>query len=169
MLAPLDIFVLLKIVAKRGQRWSQRDLSYELSVSQSSVHAALKNATEAKLYNPSRKLVSATRLEEALAHGAKYFLVAKRGGEVRGMPTAWAAPPLSNEIAANGELPPVWPDPLGESRGLSLEPLHPSVPKAAMLDPLLYELLALLDALRVGGARESKLAEKELHQRLHLR
>lgn len=167
MLAPIDIFVLLKIVAKRGQVWSQRDLSYELSVSQSSVHAALKNSSEAMLYISSRKAVSASRLEEALVHGAKYFLVPKRGGEMRGMLTAWAAPPLSNVIVSGGGLPPVWPDALGQSRGLRLEPLHPSVPKAAALDPLLYELLALLDGLRVGAAREKNLAAKELHQRLH--
>ena len=33
--------------------------------------------------------------------------------------------------------------------------------------PLFYELLALLDALRIGGARESRLAEKALAERLH--
>lgn len=167
MVTALDIFVLLKVAAKRGGIWTQRDLSYELSVSQSSVHAALRNGKEVKLYNASRKSVSATRMEEALVHGAKYFLAPKKGGEARGMPTAWAAPPLADEIVMGNELPLVWPDPVGEARGLLLEPLHPSASKAAVQDPLFYELLALLDALRVGGARESKLAEKALHERLH--
>jgi len=166
VLTAVDIFVILKVVAKRGQPWTQRELTDELSVNPSLVQAALKNAAEAKLYSPIRKLANGTRLEEALVHGAKYFLVPKRGSEVRGMPTAWSAPPLSDMLDSGG-VPLVWPDPKGETRGLSLEPLHPSVPKAAALDPFLYELLALLDTLRVGGARESKLAEKELHQRLH--
>jgi hypothetical protein len=56
----------------------------------------------------------------------------------------------------------------GETRGYALEPLHSSVPVAARLDPLLYELLALVDVLREGAARESKLAQKELHLRLNL-
>jgi hypothetical protein len=40
------------------------------------------------------------------------------------------------------------------------------VPDAARSDPKLYELLALVDAIRVGRARERKLAESELEKRL---
>ena len=54
---------------------------------------------------------------------------------------------------------------MGEIRGLSIEPLHPSAPRAASRDPRFYELLALVDVLRLGGPREKALAEKELHQR----
>jgi len=82
------------------------------------------------------------------------------------MPTAYAAPPLSEQIAENGELPPVWPDAEGDVRGVTLEPLHKAVPKAARKDPVLHELLALLDALRDGRVPERQLAEKELSARL---
>ena len=41
-----------------------------------------------------------------------------------------------------------------------------SVPGAARSSPKLYELLALIDTLRVGRARERKLAEEELKRRL---
>jgi hypothetical protein len=51
-------------------------------------------------------------------------------------------------------------------RGLTLEPLHKAAPKAARQDPVLYELLALIDALRDGRARERQLAERELTARL---
>ena len=167
MLSPLDLFVLLKVSSKGRQPWSQRDIANELFVAGGSVHAALKTATEVNLYNPTRKQISATRLEEAVVHGARYFLAPKRGGEVRGLPTSWAAPPLRDQLAAGDQMIPVWPDPQGEARGLAFEPLHPSVPKAARLDSLLYEMLALVDALREGRARETKLAAKELHIRLH--
>jgi hypothetical protein len=40
------------------------------------------------------------------------------------------------------------------------------VPKAALADPRLYELLVLVEALRDGKARERKLAVKELSKRL---
>jgi len=168
MLAPLDILVLLKISAKRGQPWVQQDIANELHLSQASVHRALRAAEEVKIYNSARKQVSATKLEEALVHGARYFLGPKRGGEARGMRTSWAAAPLSDLLATSDKMIPVWPDPHGDVRGIAFEPLHPSVPKAAREDPLLYELLALVDALRGdGGARERRLAEKELHSRLH--
>ena len=166
MLGQLDVLVLLKIIAKSGEAWTQPELASELFLSQSMVSRALKTADSMNLYSPSRRRVNAKPLEDALVYGARYFLAPKRGGEVRGMRTAWAAPPLSNEIATAEPLPPVWPDPMGDSRGLLLEPLHPNVPKAARLDPNLYELLALLDVLRVGGARERNLAVKALHERL---
>lgn len=166
MLDSVDIYVLLKIVAMRGaSHWSQSALAHEIGVSPSVVNRSLKRAEEVKLYNPTLKRVNARSLEEALIHGARYFLAPKQGGEVRGMPTAWAAPPLVQEIVSSEVLPPVWADPLGEIRGLSVEPLHPSGPKAALLDPEFYELLALVDALRIGGPRERALAEKELHRR----
>lgn len=40
------------------------------------------------------------------------------------------------------------------------------MPEAALRDPTLYELLALLDAIRDGRARERALAEKALEKRL---
>jgi hypothetical protein len=38
--------------------------------------------------------------------------------------------------------------------------------KAAKSDSPLYELLALVDALRIGGARERDLAEEEIRLRI---
>ena len=84
----------------------------------------------------------------------------------RGMPTAYAAPPLSDQISGSGDLPPVWPDAEGTVRGITLEPLHRAAVKAARRDPALHELLALIDAVRDGRARERQLAEKELSARL---
>lgn len=45
-------------------------------------------------------------------------------------------------------------------------PLHKSVPDAALKDALLYEMLSLVDAIRVGSVREKKLAVVELKQRI---
>ena len=96
----------------------------------------------------------------------KYAFPAKRGEVTRGAPTSYAAAPLSRKIAP-GDLPPVRPHPPGSARGASLEPLYRSVPVAALRDSALYELLALLDAVREGRARERKLAEEELRARIH--
>ena len=87
----------------------------------------------------------------------------------RGVPTAWAAPPLSNEIVQIDELPPVWPAADGEVRGLALEPLHPTAPGLAGSDPWMYEMLALIDGIRIGDARVRRVAKDLLRVRLEAR
>lgn len=62
---------------------------------------------------------------------------------------------------------PVWPDASGESLGYGVEPLHPSAPNAARRDGSLYEVLALIDAVREGRARERQIAGEELLKRIH--
>ena len=47
--------------------------------------------------------------------------------------------------------------------------LYASVPGAARRDRALYDLLALVDAIRIGRARERALAEKEITHRLRAR
>ena len=60
----------------------------------------------------------------------------------------------------------MWPDPEGTVRGLAFSPLTRGTPKAARQDPALYEVLALVDAIRDGRVRERRYAEKELTARL---
>ena len=57
-------------------------------------------------------------------------------------------------------------DPEGSIRGESFSPLYKSVPIAAKNDSKLYELLALVDAIRGGQTREREMAKKELKKRL---
>jgi hypothetical protein len=80
-------------------------------------------------------------VEEFLIHGVKYAFPVQRGKATRGMPSTYAAHPLSDQIGDNGDLPPVWPDAEGEVRRVTLEPLHKAAPKAARKDPVLHELL----------------------------
>ena len=55
---------------------------------------------------------------------------------------------------------------MGKARGYAFSPLYKTVPEAAALDARLYELLALVDAVRDGQAREAALAVRELQRRL---
>lgn len=75
---------------------------------------------------------------------------------------------LLNEMLTLGtnDVPPVWPHPEGEVRGYEFSPLYKSVPSAALKDKELYALLAIIDAIRDGRARERELAIKELLKRL---
>lgn len=164
MLKSQDILVLLKLAAAPSL-WTFESIARELGLGQSSVHRSLARAQAAGLYDPRRRKVRARPLFEFLVHGLKYVFPPAWSGEARGRRTAWAAKPLSAEIVSSGN-PPVWPDALGDSWGVALEPIHPSVPVAAREDQKLAELLALVDALRIGGARERSLARKELKKRL---
>jgi hypothetical protein len=160
----LDIVVLLKLLlVRRKSPYAQ--LSQELGISASEIHAAVRRGIAAGLIDPESRLPLRKPLQDYLLHGVRYAFPAKLGPVVRGLPTAYAARPLSDKISSN-DLPPVWPDPEGDIRGVAVEPLYGSVAKAAKRDSLLYELLALVDALRIGRARERNLAEEELKQRI---
>ncbi len=166
-LKPQDVVVLLKLVVLNDKDWSYRSLAEDLFMSIGEVHNALDRATRAKLFDADQKRPRAQALEEFLVHGIQYAFPAERGSLTRGIPTAYAAPPLNEIIAAAAnEHPPVWPEPEGSTRGYKLKPLYDSVPKAARLDKPLYELLALVDAIRDGRARERSLAAEHLHKRL---
>ena len=135
-------------------------------MSASEVHAGVKRAAAAKLMDMQRKRPVKSNLVEFLLHGIKYAYPPDRGGMTRGMPTGYAAPPLRELITQPDEPPPVWPDPEGQIRGFEFSPLYISVPRACKVDPKLYELLALVDAIRDGRARERKIAVKEIQSRI---
>ena len=160
----LDVVVLLKLLLSEEDK-TYAELSKELGMSASEIHAAVRRSVDAGLIEFESRRPLRKPLEEYLLHGIRYAFPAKRGPVARGIPTAHAAPPLADQIGVD-DLPPVWPDPEGRVKGYAVEPLYRSVPKAAKGDPQLYELLALVDALRIGRARERKLAEEELKKRL---
>ncbi len=168
ILKPQDIVVLLKLGIHRSSRPTLAQMANELGMSSSEVHAAMNRARASGLLHGSemQNRPNVGALEEFLVHGLKYAFPAERGGMSRGVPTSYAAEPLSQLISPGSEPIPVWPYAEGKSRGIALTPLYKSVPAAALRDPQLYEQLALVDALRDGRARERKLAQQELAKRL---
>ena len=167
MLRPLDIVVLLKLALKDG-RPPYLQLANELHLYPSEVYNSIKRARVSHFIQrlePEDRL-NRSALLEFLLHGIRYAFPAEKGTLTRGVPTGYAAPPLLESIAASSEPPPVWPYADGSVRGYSFVPLHKNVPKAALEDSKFYELLALVDALRDGRARERELAGRELRKRL---
>jgi hypothetical protein len=156
-----DVVVLLRLMGQEGHS-TVRQLADATGLDVAGTHRALHRLAEAGLYDPQRGRVLQAPAEEFLVHAVKYVFPAQRGPETRGVLTAWAAPPLSAELAATGELPPVWPHPRGTARGIALEPLHPKVPDLAMRDAGMARRLALVDAIRAGGTRIRRLAEQML-------
>ena len=165
---PQDIVVLLKICALGNAPWRVIDLATSLAISQSEISESLNRNRIAGLMDIKRRGIYKAALAEFLLHGLKYVFPERPGSLVRGMPTAHSTLPLSKRILA-GDDAFVWPDPEGTLRGQSIRPLYGTVPSAARNDQKLYELLALVDAIRVGKARERQIAEEELTKRLELK
>ena len=154
----------LKIAVSQAQPLGYERLAEDLGVGLSSAHRSVQRLIEAGLLTSERRVNRAALLEFVL-HGVRYAYYTKPGELTRGLPTAHAAPPLADIIRSSDEIP-VWPDPEGTVRGYAVIPLHKSVPEAAKRDPSLYELLALVDAIRIGRARERTLASEMLTERL---
>lgn len=169
ILKPQDVVVLLKLVALGESGWTYQRLANELSLSPSEAHAGVRRAVAARLMTDGKSTTGRPipeALKEFVLHGVKYAFPPERGQLTRGLPTGYAAPPLNKVIAQGSEPPPVWPHAQGQVRGYALKPLYKSVPAAAERDPALYELLALVDAIRDGRARERALATREIEARL---
>lgn len=168
ILKPQDILVLLKMVAIGSAKWSFNGLAVELGMSPAEVHGAVMRSLSAGLAARVNEKIrpNIRNLKEFLVHGLKYVFVPDHGELTRGVPTSYAAPPLESRIVASNEPPPVWPDPEGEVRGMTFTPLYKAASHAARKDAALYELLALVDAIRGGRARERNIAIKEVNKRL---
>jgi hypothetical protein len=162
---PQDVVILLKIIALQGSQWRTTDLANQLFMSQSEISEALHRNWVASLMNDSKKTVHTGSLLEFLEHGVKYVFPQRPGPIVRGMPTAHSAPPMSKMVQSGSSIY-VWPDVEGVVRGEAIEPLYPTVPRAAKSDERFYEFLALVDAIRIGKAREVKLAAEQLRQKI---
>ena len=166
---PQDIVVLAKLIANQ-KSWSQNSIATELCLSPSQINSAFKRLVIAGLitpYHPPNKpqpIIQAC--EEFFIHGLRYVFPAKLGEMARGVPTSYAAPAFKGEIALGKDAIPVWPYGEGKERGVALKPLYSCVPESISKhpDPLFYNLLTLLDAIRSGRAREKKIAIQKLSE-----
>ena len=137
-------------------------------MSPSQVHSAVRRAVKAGLAIDDGGSVrpNIRNLSELLQHGIKYVFVPDRGELTRGVATAHAAPIMDGMFVLGDEPPPAWPAAEGSVRGIGFSRLHKSAPCAVQHDARLYELLALVDILRGGRARERAVAIRELKNRL---
>lgn len=164
VLKPQDLYVLLALLSREGGSAGYTELAAQTGLAISAVHAALKRASVARLvlFEARRPMVLRPQLQEFVLHGAKYAFAPVWGALTRGVPTAYGAAPLNSVIVPSSDPVPVWPYVTGTVRGLSLAPLYPSVPAAALRDDRLYAVLSLFDAIRSGQAREREAAQKLL-------
>jgi hypothetical protein len=165
----------------RPADWRITDLAQSIGVSGSEVHASWKRLMLAQLAGPKRYEVRTAPLLEFLEHGVRYAFPVAPGAEVSGVPTALSLPSVKAKLEIQPGPSHVWPlpeserfwsgqhRPLAESsvqRGMSVPPLYPSVPLAAANDPWLHHVLALVDCICLGRAREREGAARALRDEL---
>lgn len=163
-LNPLDVAVLLKIALINDISWKQKPLAEALHLSQSEISKSVSRCKFARLLDPTGKKVMKLALIDFIQYGISYAFPQQPGAIVRGFPTAHSAQPLRNLIHSRENY--VWPSGNGNLKGQSITPLYPSVVEAVQKDTSFYEMLALIDAIRVGRAREKELAIKEIQDRI---
>jgi len=164
---PQDVAVLLKILSMKDKNWRNINIANELKISPSEVSEALNRCKIARLIDSKKKQVNVNSLREFLIFGLKYVFPVEPGGLVRGVPTAHSALPVSDRIS-QGRDKYVWPYAKGNMRGQAIEPLYKTLPAVVQKYNYFYELLAIADTLRVGRAREIKIAIEELEKRIYL-
>lgn len=156
----LDIVVLVKIIVLEEKPWQYRELSSSLFISISEISASLKRSMIAGLIDAEKKHIKRTALMDFIHYGLPHVFPQVPGPISAGLATAHSHPYYKQYFSS--DLPFVWPTIDGNIRGQSIEPLHKGVVKAALMDPILYKLLAGIDILRIGKVREKNLAIDEL-------
>ena len=160
-LRPADVAVALELALRPGQ--GLVPLATAVGISLGEAHNAVSRLRRARLLRPDERRIVAPALADFLVHGVPYAFPGELGAESRGVPTAHAGPSLAQEFKGD---PIVSPSVDGRLRGQSLVPLYPAAPRLAGRVPDLYDLLTLVDALRVGRARERSRAAALLRAKL---
>lgn len=159
-LRPLDVAVALALSGHHDDTYAV--LSRRLGLSPSVIHGSAGRLRAAGLILPRSTELNRTALLAFLVHGVRYAFPGALRAVVRGIPTAHAGPDLAEVIS--GE-PVFWASSAGSATGPSIAPLRPRPEDLPQSAPGVYAALALVDALRVGRARERSLAREALSRR----
>ncbi|MFO8040448.1 hypothetical protein E1H12_10970 [Geitlerinema sp. P-1104] len=166
MLKPQDVVILLKVHCWQGD-WTYEQLALSLKTSTSVVYESLKRCEVSRLYHRNHRQVMREALLEFLVHGVKYVFPATVGNLKRGIPTAHSAELLKSLLVVSEPMPYVWAFSRGKVKGQEIKPLYKQLPEIIGNDRRFYELVCLVDALRIGKVREQELAITVLKERLY--
>jgi len=163
---PQDLLVLIKIFFWPYGKWTIYEIAESIFISKSEVSNAIRRMKKADLFDSVTNRVKSKNLSNFLINGVKYVFPAVPGKITNGIPTAYSAPPISKKTIDPNSPIIVWPYKKSFIKGPQITPIYKSVPQVALQDAKLYELFALIDALRIGKARELEIAKEEISNRL---
>lgn len=167
-----DLVIALKVFTFHQSKWNQRDLAQCLGMSLSEVNGGLKRCIKSGLMmgTGSRNIAPEAvpySLQEFICFGVRYAFFGEKGTVARGVSTGLEGAKLAGAVL-KGESTEgyVWPFPHGKARGVSIQPLFKSIPRVIEKtdNKELYILLSLVDLIRIGRARERKLATETLYK-----
>jgi len=162
---PQDVVILLFISEYSEKTYKVAEIAESLKISQSEVSESINRSGIAKLIDSKNKTIFRQGFYDFLIYGLKYVFPVVPGHVARGIPTSHSGPPLNDLIASSSDQF-VWSYSKGTARGMKIQPLYRTIPEICMDFPEYYELLCMVDALRVGRTREVVLARELLKKRL---
>ncbi|WP_123864747.1 hypothetical protein [Chitinophaga barathri] len=165
---PQDIAVLIKIAVSQ-ESLMNKDLATALHLSPAEIGYSLQRSAYARLIDLSKRKVMRNTFLEFIEYGLPVVFPAIKGPLAIGVPTAYSAPVMASYLMNNSSQEQiVWAHPDGTARGETISPLYPNAIVAALNDPELHNLLALVDVMRLGKVREKKIAIKLLSQKFDI-
>lgn len=166
----VDVYVLISVVVILYKRPKLEHLSELTGLSVSVIHRSLKELKKSKLLVELTNSVEPNfrNIEEFLLSGFPYVFAEEKGSLVRGFATGIDGSSLKKDFVES-EYPAVWAHYEGNIKGFEVEPLHKAIPELiakGRMNQELYELLALLDVLRIGQKREVEAAKNHIRKML---
>jgi hypothetical protein len=161
-LRPSDVVVACQLALSPAAQFVP--LAYSTGLSVGECHNAVRRLRIARLLLPDDRRPPTELLHQFLVHGATFAFPAMLGAPAVGVPTGISSPAF-RAIAESSEGF-VWPDADGTVRGQSVVPLFPAATNLPGRNPSLYDLLTIVDAIRIGSARIRKIAADLLTDRL---
>ena len=162
-LKPVDIVVALQLTIAPDSTFSV--LATAVGVSHGEAHNSFGRLRASRLTRPDQRAISTQRLVSFITSGVPVAFPAIFGPESRGVPTAHSAVPFRPHVAFDDE-PLVWADVDGSTRGTTIIPLFPRAPALSRTNVPLYELLTLVDSIRIDRSTETATAIRLLSERL---
>jgi hypothetical protein len=162
--------VLLKLISSGEPGTPVRDIASSIgSVSKSAVDVSLQRLKAHALIREgsSGRQINRLAARDLFEKAVQWIAPAVVGPYELGLATAYAAHPLADKLRSDeDEDPVVMPVAEGPCRGRAVTPIHRAAPGAAKRDEKLHELLSIVDALRIGRARDREVAVSELRSRI---
>jgi hypothetical protein len=161
-LRPSDLVVACQLAISPSAHFTRIAESTGISVGE--CHNAVRRLRLSRILLAEERRPSREVLHDFLVQGAPFAFPPVLGTSTIGVSTAHSSPVFHTVVETTEGF--VWPHAEGEARGQSLIPLFPGAPALSAGNPALYELLTIVDALRVGTTRVRKIAAELLTERL---
>lgn len=161
-LRPSDIVVACQLAITAEAKFLE--IANSTGISAGECHNAVRRLRLARILLAGERRPAGEVLHLFLVDGAPFAFPPVLGPQTIGTPTAQSAQVFRSVLDSPDGF--VWPDAAGAARGQSLIPLFPGAPLLSVRNEPLYDLLAIVDALRIGTTRVRALASELLAERL---